>query len=380
MKRALANGVLALTVCASVLLPWAAHADFSLPDPIIKIPGVTFTQPIIDSDCAAAQGANAVAVACYDFPWIGQYLSGLYTYAVYVAAVAAAIVIMVGGFLWLTAGGNANRVSSARGYISGALLGFGLMLGSYTILKLVNPKLVVFSSLNIPIIAHVDVKAFLQDVISGPNGASIQTCSAGQLNNTDLAPDLQSDFNNAATQFGIPASFLAALGAQETNGTFNPNPVSGKGAAGVMQIEPYTASDIWDRYAQGVVPRPAECQGVTSKSQSYPPDCLNWMKTHNQEVIMMSAAYVKGYIEPQIDRCSHGQYSDNMTLVAAAYNGGVGKNSGTLCATGQTPDVGETQTYVHQVNGYDLHYCSQSGGQSITDPSLPSQITTSPDM
>ena len=87
------------------------------------------------------------------------------------------------------------------------------------------------------------------------------------------------------------------------------------------------------------------------------------MQTHNREVILMAASYVKNYIQPQLTKCAP-QYSQNLTLVAAAYNHGPGKRSGAICG-GQVPNVKETQDYAKEVEGYNIKYCSQSGGVPV---------------
>src|SRR3989344_3071396 len=55
--------------------------------------------------------------------WIGQYIGALYRYGVGLAAILAVVMIMVGGFLWLTSGGNQNQISRAKEFIVSALTG-----------------------------------------------------------------------------------------------------------------------------------------------------------------------------------------------------------------------------------------------------------------
>ncbi len=83
---------------------------------------------------------------------IAQYITALYKFGVGAAAVLAVVMIMVGGFIWLTAGGNQERVTAAKGYITGALIGLVVALGSYSVLKVVNPSLVFFTPLKIPMV------------------------------------------------------------------------------------------------------------------------------------------------------------------------------------------------------------------------------------
>lgn len=88
---------------------------------------------------------------------IGTYIISLYQFGVYAASVVAAVMIMVGGFLWVTAGGNASQVSTAKSFVGGALSGFVLLLGSWLILNTINPNLVRFNPLNIPGVGNAPV-------------------------------------------------------------------------------------------------------------------------------------------------------------------------------------------------------------------------------
>ena len=64
-----------------------------------------------------------------------KFFEGLY-------GIAAVIVMMAGGYLWLFSAGNAGRVTQAKEYLAGAVLGLTLSLGSFMILNVINPDLV----------------------------------------------------------------------------------------------------------------------------------------------------------------------------------------------------------------------------------------------
>ena len=48
--------------------------------------------------------------------------------------------MMIGGVIWITAGGNASRIGEAKAWIGGALMGLVLALSSYTILYQINAE------------------------------------------------------------------------------------------------------------------------------------------------------------------------------------------------------------------------------------------------
>ena len=65
---------------------------------------------------------------------IAQYIQAIYTYAVGAVGVVAAVVLMIGGVMWITAGGNASNVSEAKSMITASLTGMVLVLCSYLLL------------------------------------------------------------------------------------------------------------------------------------------------------------------------------------------------------------------------------------------------------
>ena len=79
-----------------------------------------------------------------DTKQLGLYIKALYTYGISIVGIVATIMLMFGGFTWLTAGGSGEKVGRARDMIFGSLTGLVLALTSYTMLTMVNPDLVNF--------------------------------------------------------------------------------------------------------------------------------------------------------------------------------------------------------------------------------------------
>ncbi len=76
-----------------------------------------------------------------DIPWIADYITGVYRYAVFFGSVLAAVLFMLAGLQWLTAGGNASRVGAAKKRMVDTTIGLVLILGTFLILNTVNPEL-----------------------------------------------------------------------------------------------------------------------------------------------------------------------------------------------------------------------------------------------
>ena len=78
------------------------------------------------------------------------FLNNFYKLAIVIAAMAAVLMLVVGGYKWIFAGGNSSVVDSAKKTIKGAILGLVIALLSYSILGIVNPD-----TLNISISDHL---------------------------------------------------------------------------------------------------------------------------------------------------------------------------------------------------------------------------------
>jgi len=93
---------------------------------------------------------------------LGLYIKIWYEYLLYVAGVLAVIVVMVGGFQWITAGGNQSKIGEAKERIISAIIGLFLALGSYLLLYTINPELVKIHDLNMPDIEPINI--YCEDV------------------------------------------------------------------------------------------------------------------------------------------------------------------------------------------------------------------------
>ena len=96
-------------------------------------------------------------------PFIGQYIVGIYKWALLVAGIIATVMIILGGFTYLTSGGDASRAGEGKERITSAIFGLILLLGSYMLLYLLNPDLVQFKSLKINVIENIPLEDALHN-------------------------------------------------------------------------------------------------------------------------------------------------------------------------------------------------------------------------
>ncbi len=76
------------------------------------------------------------------FLTIGDYLQTIYKFILGIVSILAAAMMVVAGAQWLTSGGNAESITSAKHRIVNALIGMVLAYTSYFILNTINPALV----------------------------------------------------------------------------------------------------------------------------------------------------------------------------------------------------------------------------------------------
>ncbi len=121
--------------CAILFIPTTtvkAEAKIILPNPQITISDkLNFKAPEYNSETKK-----------YESMWIADYINFTYQYLIGIVGILATVVMMIGGVIWIGAGGNASRISEAKAWISGALMGLVLALTSYTILYQVNDETV----------------------------------------------------------------------------------------------------------------------------------------------------------------------------------------------------------------------------------------------
>lgn len=128
----------------------------------IDIPGVELSEPEPESlrmtTTASATGESQEATSqIFLIPWIAEYTIGVYNYAVRLLAIFATVMVVIGGFLYLTSAGLPDRITKAKSIIFGALSGLVLILGSHLMLSLINPNLVSLQAIRIEKIKRIDI-------------------------------------------------------------------------------------------------------------------------------------------------------------------------------------------------------------------------------
>jgi len=74
-----------------------------------------------------------------DFP---GFILAVYKFGIWTVAIAALLMITIGGFMYLTSAGNMSKNDTAKGIIQDALIGLIIAMVAYLILFVINPDLV----------------------------------------------------------------------------------------------------------------------------------------------------------------------------------------------------------------------------------------------
>lgn len=123
------------------------------PQPKINIPGLNFSEINIDEMVTM----DNEGTAWLNIPFMGEYLSAVYKYAVVVMGLIAVIGLMHGGILWIMSGGSSERKQGAQKRIMGSVIGIVIVSTSYILLYTINPELVQFRNLKVQYIKPIDI-------------------------------------------------------------------------------------------------------------------------------------------------------------------------------------------------------------------------------
>jgi 3D (Asp-Asp-Asp) domain-containing protein len=149
--------------CCGVTTNIKTTPQFKIPELQIKIPGILdgFSVP---TDCDTDAQGNQMACR---FTWIAEYLTALYKYGFSIVGILAAIILMIGGVIWLTSAGDASRVAQAKKLISGSITGIVVLFSSFLILSTINPDLITFLPLDLNMVNSSQKKEKLAESKAG---------------------------------------------------------------------------------------------------------------------------------------------------------------------------------------------------------------------
>lgn len=103
------------------------------------------------SALAVAAPANeqgpCAGIDIHDSAALGKCVVAVYKWSLGVGVILALLMIIFAGYLYMTSGGNAQRVATAKEFFAGALIGLIVLFAAVVILRTINPELVKFNNI-----------------------------------------------------------------------------------------------------------------------------------------------------------------------------------------------------------------------------------------
>jgi len=88
---------------------------------------------------------------------LARYVKAIYDYGIMVGGILAAIMLMGGGLIWLTSGGDSGKVSKAKSIITGSITGVVILMGAYFILNTINPDLIEMKGVKMIVTQNINI-------------------------------------------------------------------------------------------------------------------------------------------------------------------------------------------------------------------------------
>jgi hypothetical protein len=104
--------------------------------------GQTETEKILGVDFIEGKGEGqdfeGIALGNKD---IRETAATIINVALSLLGIIAVVVVLIGGFYWMTAGGNEDQIGKAKGWIFSGIIGLAIILSAFAISKFVLEKL-----------------------------------------------------------------------------------------------------------------------------------------------------------------------------------------------------------------------------------------------
>lgn len=113
--------------------------------------------------------------------WIAEYIMGIYNYAIAIIGILAVLAIAIGGVMWAMSFGNPSIVTEGKAWITGAILGLVLALGSYILLNTINADLVRMRPINLGYLDNDEVDPYDEP------GSQDQSCYLNTFGSSEAA-------------------------------------------------------------------------------------------------------------------------------------------------------------------------------------------------
>lgn len=312
--------------------------------------GVSGLVPCGDPDEPACEACNVMGLS-----------ADLLRLAVYLSVLIAVIMFSYAGYTYITAQGDPGKVSDAHRIFMAVTIGLVVVLGSWTVVDTLLKTFLndqVYGPWNrIQCVPQPQVGGNRPVTPEGGVGVGAQPTTGvsprGQAAQAAATDAWRSEIERRAAEYNIDPQIVQAIMMQESGG--RAGVVSSAGAIGLMQVMPDTARDI-DRAI-------ARASGTTPIFAGMSNDQIQNYLTTNTSANIQFGTY---YVAQQYQR-----FSGDLSLTAAAYNGGPGANRASVTCAGVTVwqceanrGYAETRNYVQIVTS-NYNYLRNRAGSAL---------------
>ncbi|MDD5251761.1 MAG: pilin [Patescibacteria group bacterium] len=123
-------------------------------------------------------------------PWLAEYLFGLYKTALSIALLLSAVMMTIGGFIWMTSG-NSGRLNQGKTMVQDAVIGLFVVLVAYIVAYNVNENLVQLNPLVVQEVTPIDFKLAMEVGFLNPDpgaAAGAQEGASGAISSGVALP------------------------------------------------------------------------------------------------------------------------------------------------------------------------------------------------
>jgi len=229
-----------------------------------------------------SEGERAAAIGLMTYtpmeeiPGLGKpsnfydYISAIYKFGIGAIGICALLMIIVGGYMYITSAGNNASMEKAKGVITDAIVGLLLAFSSYLILYIINPDLVKIKRININPALTTAEKASTTISSSGTGNGKCEVLSSGPCSVENLKSTFSDDAKKMSMICNKESRGNAAL-ASSTDLCMDGNSFS----IGLYQINIMTSANSIGCDGSSIF------EGTGSRSSSY--DCNDY-KTNSSGV------------------------------------------------------------------------------------------------
>lgn len=136
--------------------------------------------------------------------FLASYIVAIYTYGAGFAGIVAMFMLVIAGWRWLFAAGNASKIEASKDMVTSTLIGLALLFGGQLLLSQISDDFKSIQSLNI----ELDPK--LKEALTGAEGSTLFCPTGGGTSQEPKEVEDCSDYKNAQQCYSDVCKIVSA--------------------------------------------------------------------------------------------------------------------------------------------------------------------------